>query len=80
VRCDMLEEKAVATLLEWVESVQQEVPGAVIGVVWTHTDWFVDCMCGGGNQLEGFLCVTGTDRNATRWIPMQYLQRQHHVH
>ena len=25
-------------VLEWVEVVQQEAPGAVMGVVWTHDD------------------------------------------
>jgi Leucine-rich repeat (LRR) protein len=38
VRSDMPEEEAVETLLEWVEVVQQEAPGAVMGVVWTHID------------------------------------------
>jgi hypothetical protein len=38
VRSDMPEDKAVETLLEWVEVVQQEAPGAVMGVVWTHID------------------------------------------
>ncbi len=38
VRSDMPEDEAVETLLEWVEVVQQEAPGAVMGVVWTHID------------------------------------------
>ena len=38
VRCDMPEDAAVAALLEWVAAVQQEAPGAVMGVVWTHID------------------------------------------
>jgi hypothetical protein len=32
------EGKATVTVLEWVEAVQQEAPGAVMGVVWTHDD------------------------------------------
>jgi len=38
LRCDMSEERAVSALLEWVQAVQQEAPGAVMGVVWTHID------------------------------------------
>jgi Leucine-rich repeat (LRR) protein/GTPase SAR1 family protein len=38
VRSDVREDEAVETLLEWVEVVQQEAPGAVMGVVWTHID------------------------------------------
>jgi hypothetical protein len=38
VRSDIQEDEAVETLLEWVEVVQQEAPGAVMGVVWTHID------------------------------------------
>jgi hypothetical protein len=38
VRSDIPEDEAVETLLEWVEVVQQEAPGAVMGVVWTHID------------------------------------------
>jgi hypothetical protein len=32
------EGKAAVAFLEWVEAVQQEAPGAVMGVVWTHDD------------------------------------------
>jgi hypothetical protein len=32
------ESKAAVTVLEWVEAVQQEAPGAVMGVLWTHDD------------------------------------------
>jgi hypothetical protein len=32
------EDKAAVAVLEWVEAVQQEAPGAVMGVVWTHDD------------------------------------------
>ena len=42
VRSDMSEDAAVAALLEWVEAVQQEASGAVMGVLWTHVDWAVD--------------------------------------
>ena len=38
VRSNLPEKEAVMALLEWVEAVQQEAPGAVMGVVWTHTD------------------------------------------
>jgi len=40
VRSDMEEDDAVAALLEWVEAVQHEAPGAVMGIVWTHADCF----------------------------------------
>jgi len=42
VRCDMPEDAVVATLLDWVETVQQEALGAVMGIVWTHIDCFDD--------------------------------------
>jgi GTPase SAR1 family protein len=38
VRADMSEDQAAAAVLEWVEAVQQEAPGSVMGVVWTHVD------------------------------------------
>jgi hypothetical protein len=38
VRSDIPEDEAVETLLEWVEMVQQQAPGAVMGVLWTHID------------------------------------------
>jgi hypothetical protein len=38
VQSDIPEDEAVETLLEWVEVVQQEAPGAVMGVLWTHID------------------------------------------
>jgi hypothetical protein len=38
VQSDIPKDEAVETLLEWVEVVQQEAPGAVMGVVWTHID------------------------------------------
>ena len=41
VRCDMAEDAAVEALVEWVEAVQQEAPGAVMGVVFTHADLVV---------------------------------------
>jgi len=40
----------VAAVLEWVEALQQEAPGAVMGVVWTHVDLLEDpCEC---DQLQ----------------------------
>ena len=42
VRSDKSEEEAAAAVLEWVEAVQQEAPGAVMGVVWTHVDLLED--------------------------------------
>jgi GTPase SAR1 family protein len=42
VRSDKSEESAVAAVLEWVEAVQQEAPGAVMGVVRTHVDLLED--------------------------------------
>jgi GTPase SAR1 family protein len=38
VRADTSKDQAAATVLEWVEAVQQEAPGSVMGVVWTHVD------------------------------------------
>ena len=38
VNSDAPEASAAAAVLEWVEAVQQEAPGAVMGVVWTHVD------------------------------------------
>eukprot|EP00277_Geminigera_cryophila_P013459 CAMPEP_0179444644 /NCGR_PEP_ID=MMETSP0799-20121207/28080_1 /TAXON_ID=46947 /ORGANISM="Geminigera cryophila, Strain CCMP2564" /LENGTH=1038 /DNA_ID=CAMNT_0021231873 /DNA_START=47 /DNA_END=3165 /DNA_ORIENTATION=+ len=34
----MAEHTAVAVLLEWIEAVQQEAPGANMGIIWTHID------------------------------------------
>jgi GTPase SAR1 family protein len=42
VRSDAPEASAAAAVLEWVEAVQQEAPGAVMGVVWTHVDLLED--------------------------------------
>jgi GTPase SAR1 family protein len=42
VRSNTSEEEAAAAVLEWVEAVQQEAPGAVMGVVWTHVDLLED--------------------------------------
>jgi hypothetical protein len=78
LRMDMSEsseDEAVKALLEWVGAVQQEAPGAVMSVVWTH----VDC-CGvhepfGGKswqQVYVDVAVGGTGENKTG-IPMQYL-------
>ena len=47
VRSDAPAEAAAAALLEWVGAVQQEAPGAAMGVVWTHLDCFRDGLCGG---------------------------------
>ena len=42
VRSNKSEEEAAAAVLEWVEAVQQEAPGAVMGIVWTHVDLLED--------------------------------------
>jgi len=74
VRSDMAEEAAVAALLEWVEVVQQEAPGAVMGVVFTHSDWFTDGVCCGTGLQQGFLRMTGSaGGDNTTWIVMQTL-------
>ena len=76
VSCNMPEDKAVASLLEWVEAVQQEAPGAVMGLVWTHADFFVDGVCGGADGQEGFLRVVGSaSGEMTSWIAMRYVQQ-----
>jgi len=76
VRCDMPEDAAVAALLEWVEAVQQEAPGAVMGLVWTHTDFFTDGVCGGSDGHGGLLRVVGSaGREMTSWIAMRYVQQ-----
>jgi hypothetical protein len=78
LRSDMSEsseDESVKSLLEWVGAVQQEAPGAVMAVVWTH----VDC-CGvhepfGGKswqQVYVDVAVRDTDEHNTG-IPMQYL-------
>ena len=74
VRGDASEDAAVEALLEWVEAVQQEAPGAAMGVVWTHRDRFVDgvCDCGSG-FLCGYLCTTDIEEATT--VAMRYLQR-----
>ena len=77
VRCDMPEDAAVAALLEWVEAVRQEAPGAVMGIVWTHTDFFTDGVCGGADGQEGFLRVVGSaGGDTTSWIAMRYALQQ----
>jgi len=38
VRSDVTMDEACETILVWMESVQQESPGAIIGIVWTHVD------------------------------------------
>jgi len=76
VRCDMPEDAAVAALLAWVDAVQQEAPGAVMSLVWTHTDIFDDSVCGGPNGQEGFLRVVGGAGGETvSWIAMRYIQQ-----
>jgi len=57
VRCNMAEELAVAALLEWVEAVQQEAPGAVMGIVWTHVDHFCGSLHASADWQEGLLYV-----------------------
>jgi len=77
VRCDMTEDAAVAVLLEWVEAVQQEAPGAVMSLVWTHSDFFANDAFGGDGGHLGFLCVTGRAYGETEsWIAMCYLQQE----
>jgi len=76
VRSDMSEDKAVATLLEWVEAVQQEAPGSVMVVVWTHIDCFTDCVCGGAEWYNGYLRVVDEDGANESWIVMLYLQQR----
>ena len=76
VRCDLSEDAAVAALLEWVEAVQQEAPGAVMALVWTHSDWFTDGVCSGAGGQPGFLRMTGSTGGETAaWIAMRYLQQ-----
>jgi len=75
VRCDMPEDASVSALLEWVEAVQQEAPGAVMGVVWTHTDWFFHGLCSGAGWQPGFLCVTGAVNFLASGIEMLYLHQ-----
>ena len=53
--------RAVAALLEWAEAVQQEAPGAVMGVVWTHADCFPDYVCAGAGWCQGFVRVVSGD-------------------
>jgi len=72
VRCDSPEEKSVAGLLEWVEAMQQEAPGAVMGIVWTHIEHFGGSLCASAGWQEGFLYVAGT----TAGFEMHYLH--HH--
>ena len=57
VRADQPEEAAVAGLLEWASAVQQEAPGAVMGIVWTHADVFGDGVCDGARWENTFLSV-----------------------
>ena len=38
VRADAPKAKVAEAVLEWMEAVQQEAPGAVMGVVCTHVD------------------------------------------
>jgi len=42
VRSDKSETEAAAAVLEWVDAVQQEAPGAVMGIVWTRVDMKVE--------------------------------------
>jgi len=77
VRCDLPEEKAVTVLLEWVEAVQQEAPGAVMGVVWTHIDndptRSVD-VDGSRNGQPVTVCVQ--DGNIETWTEMMLCLKQ----
>ena len=56
-RSDATEDAAVAALLEWIEAVQQEAPGATMGVVWTHVDRLPDYTCVGAGWCQGFVRV-----------------------
>ena len=42
VRSGAPEAAVAAAVLAWLEAVQQEAPGAVMGVVFTHTDLLAD--------------------------------------
>jgi hypothetical protein len=42
VSSDKSKDESAAEVLGWVELVQQEAPGAVMGVVWTHADLQVE--------------------------------------
>jgi hypothetical protein len=59
VRSDAAEDEAAASLLEWAEAVQQEAPGAAMGVVWTHADCFSDYACAGAGWCQGFVRAAG---------------------
>jgi len=74
VRCDMAEEKAVAVLLEWVEFVQQEAPGAVMGIVWTHVDRFCGSLRASVDWKKGILYVVDMTEGCDG-IEMHYLHR-----
>ena len=51
------------------------VPGAVMVVVWTHTDCFGDGVCGGEELGHGHLRVAGAGGQGESWIAMRYLQQ-----
>ena len=74
VRCDMPEDVAVAALLKWVEAVQQEAPGAAMGLVWTHVDHFSGLRAKAVWQ-QGLLCVRSNTKEK-ELFQMQYLH--HH--
>jgi hypothetical protein len=59
VRSDAAEDEAAGALLEWAEAVQQEAPGAAMGVVWTHADCFSDYACPGAGWCQGFVRAEG---------------------
>ena len=68
------EDETVQALLEWVGAVQQEAPGAVMAVVWTH----VDCcgshgLCGGVGWQQVYVDVAAGDTGEHKTgIPVQY--------
>ena len=74
VRSDVPEDTSVAALLEWVEAVQQEAPGAVMSIVWTHADCFNDSVCHRGWR-QGYMKLAGAAGTNEKWMDMWYLQR-----
>ena len=47
-----------------------------MGLIWTHTDLFVDGVCCGAYGQEGFLRVVGgAGGEMTSWIAMCYVQQ-----
>lgn len=53
---------------------QQEAPGAVMSIVWTHADCFNDSVCGKGWR-QGYMKLAGAAGTNEKWMDMWYLQR-----